>query len=324
MNRRTFFQKLLLSGLFTFSSKSALFASTPHSRVVIANRAGILVRGHVQSQPLSYLLDEAMQAFFNVDDPIAAWRKVVQPDETIGIKINCLSGPGSTHHELVDVVIEKILQAGVKPYNIIVWDRLSKDLEECNFKIQHRGRKVKYFGNDLAGFYPELQVFGQAGSLVSRIVTDLCDGIINLPVLRDHSIAGISVALKNMFGAIHNPNKYHLNVGNPYIADVNAFPVIRKKVRLTIVDAIEAQYHGGPAFMPQWRWPFSGLIVGQDRVAIDTIAWQIIENKRKEKGLPTLKQEHREPKYIFTAGDREHRLGQFDKKKIEIVHLKNG
>ena len=52
---------------------------------------------------------------------------------------------------------------------------------------------------------------------------------------------------------------------------------------------------------------------------IDAIAWQIIEEKRKEKGLPSLKQENHEPSYMFTAGDQEHCLGNFDKNKIETI-----
>ncbi|MCD6375762.1 MAG: DUF362 domain-containing protein [Caldisericaceae bacterium] len=322
MNRRIFLKKsFLLNSGFWLGRKYALAGSNAKAKVVIAQNPAVVNRHQVQSDQLLALLDKAMQAYFDCDNPLQAWQKVVQPDEVIGLKVNCLSGTGSTHRELVDAVVERLKEAGIKPYNIIIWDRLNKDLEECKFQIRSRGRQVKCFGNDLAGFHPRLQVFGQAGSLVSRIVTDYCDGIINLPVLRDHSIAGISVALKNMFGAIHNPNKYHLNTGDPYIADVNAFPVFRKKIRLTIVDALEAQYHGGPAFQPQWRWPFAGLIVGQDRVAIDCIAWQIIEEKRKQKGLPPLKQENREPHYIITAGDTEHRLGFVHKEKIETIYL---
>ncbi|APF16838.1 DUF362 domain-containing protein [Caldithrix abyssi] len=322
MNRRNFLKRgLIVSGAVWLSGKRAVRAASQKSKVIIAQNSKVLAQQQVRGDVLLSLLDNAMQSYFDCDHPVRAWQKVARTGEVIGLKINCLSGAGSTHHELVEAIVERLQQAGIKPYNIIIWDRLNKDLEDCKFKINYRGKGVKCFGNDAVGFYPELQVFGQAGSLVSRIVTDLCDGIINVALLRDHSIAGISVALKNMFGAIHNPNKYHLNAGNPFIADVNAFPMIRSKIRLHIVDALEGQYHGGPAFMPQWRWPFAGIMLSQDPVATDAVAWQIIEQKRKEKGLPPLKQENREPRYIFTAGDAEHRLGHFDKNKIETVHI---
>ncbi|NOX89000.1 MAG: DUF362 domain-containing protein [Calditrichaeota bacterium] len=326
MDRRKFLKKSMILGSAFWlprfpACKEKKSALSEKSRVIVAQDPAVLNKRSVEGDKLLKLLDNAVQTYFDCDHPVDAWRKIVQPGEVIGLKVNCLSGRGSTHRELVEAIAERLRQAGIRESDIIIWDRLNKDLEECGFKIRYKGKGVKCFGNDAVGFAPNLQVFGQAGSLVTRILTNLCDGIINIPLLRDHSIAGVSIALKNLFGAIHNPNKYHLNKGDPYIADVNSFPVIRKKVRFTIVDAIEAQYHGGPSFMPQWRWKFGGLLVGYDRVAIDYTGWRIIEEKRKEKGLPALKEEDREPKYIFTAGDADHQLGEANPLKIETIKI---
>jgi len=63
-------------------------------------------------------------------------------------------------------------------------------------------------------------MYGSAASLVCNTLSRVCDTVINLPTLKDHGIAGMTMAMKNMFGAIHNPNKYHQNTGNPYVADV--------------------------------------------------------------------------------------------------------
>jgi uncharacterized protein (DUF362 family) len=145
--------------------------------------------------------------------------------------------------------------------------------------------------------------------------------VINLPVLKDHGIAGVTLALKNMFGAIHNPNKYHPNAGNPYVADVNMLPAIRQKVRLSICDATTAQYEGGPTYMPQWTWPYGGLLVARDPVALDTVGWRIIEQKRAERGMKPLKEMQREPAYIATAADAQHRLGVNDPNRIERVEV---
>ena len=325
MDRRKFLKK---SALFSGSLwlprillPSNPLSSSGKSRVVIAQDAKIFRNRHINSDRVLGLLDLAMQTYFDVDTTLRAWRKIVHPGEVIGIKVNCLSGHGSTHKELVDAVVERLLQAGIRANDIIIWDRLNKDLEGGGFRINYKGKGPRVFGNDAVGFAPKLYVFGQAGSLLTRTITNLCDGIINIGLLRDHSIAGVSISLKNLFGAIHNPNKYHLNVGDPYIADVNAFSVIRQKVRFSIVDALEAQYHGGPAYMPQWRWKFNSLVVGLDRVAIDYIGWQIIEAKRKAMGQRSLKAEGREPTYIFTASDPDHALGQSNPKLIETIKV---
>ncbi|RLD13195.1 hypothetical protein DRI50_07655 [candidate division KSB1 bacterium] len=328
MNRRKFLKKsVLFSSTFWLPRLLLAKNSLPDfkkSRVVIARDTKIFKHNHVDSDRVLGLLDLAMQNYFDVNTPLRAWRKIVHPGEVIGIKVNCLSGRGSTHHELVNAVLERLLQAGIRAMDIIIWDRLNKDLEEGGFHINYDGKGPRIFGNDAVGFAPNLYVFGQAGSLLTRTITNLCDGVINIGLLRDHSIAGVSISLKNLFGAIHNPNKYHLNVGDPYIADVNAFSVIRQKVRFSIVDALEAQYHGGPAYMPQWRWKFGGLIVGQDRVAIDYTGWRIIEAKRKAMGKKSLRDEGREPTYIFTAADGEHALGHCNPKLIETIRVKAG
>ena len=135
-------------------------------------------------------------------------------------------------------------------------------------------------------------------------------------MLKDHSIAGVTIALKNLFGAIHNPNKYHIDAGDPYVADVYMLPPIRRKVRLAICDAIVAQYQGGPSYMPQWSWPFNGLLVARDPVALDATGWQIIERKRAEMGLKPLDPR---PGYISTAATRG--IGTNDTRRIERVEV---
>ncbi len=48
-------------------------------------------------------------------------------------------------------------------------------------------------------------------------------------------------------------------------------------------------------------------------------AWQMIERKRAEKGRKTLEAEGRPPRYIATAADSEHRLGNNDPARIAVV-----
>ena len=65
--------------------------------------------------------------------------------------------------------------------------------------------------------------------------------LINVGVLKDHNLSGVSVGLKNWYGAIHNPNKHHEDSCTPYIPLLAAFSLIRKKLRLTIIDGSVAQ-----------------------------------------------------------------------------------
>jgi uncharacterized protein (DUF362 family) len=221
--------------------------------------------------------------------------------------------------KLVEVVTERLQQAGIK--DIVVWDRLNSDLESAGFRLNSRWPCVRTIGNDSAGYEETLSIHGSVGSLLSTTLTRTCDAIISLPVLKDHGIAGVTFALKNFFGAIHNPNKYHLTVGDPYVADVNMLPPIPQKVRLHIGDATAVQYEGGPSYMPQWSWRFNGLVVGRDPVALDYVGWQLIEQKRAAQGMKSLDALNRVPKYIVTAADAQHRLGTNDPRQIERLEI---
>jgi uncharacterized protein (DUF362 family) len=268
------------------------------------------------------LADLALQTCFDRDSPKEAWSLVVRPGLTVGLKVNCLGWLGmSTSVALVEGICERLQENGVRKDRIIVWDRLNQDLERANFRISENPNSIRFYGNDYLGYEPNLETFGSVGSLLCKTFTRQCDVVINLTLLKDHGITGYTGALKNLFGAIHNPNKYHLNTGNPYIPDVWMLNSVRGKICLNICEAIDAQYNGGPSYMPQWTWEHNRIMVSTDPVALDWIGWKTLEKKRKEDGLPTLKEDGREPRYIITASDQEHQLGTVEKKQIQQVEV---
>ena len=163
--------------------------------------------------------------------------------------------------------------------------------------------------------------FGVAKVQLSKILGQ-CDIVINLPILKDHGMAGVTMAMKNMYGVVKKPDQLHGSGGcYPHVADLNMIPVIRDKVRFIVGDAMTAAYQGGPMFKPEYTWSHNSLIVGEDRVAVDHISWGIIERKRAEKGLKTLEQAGRPPRYIAAAADAQHRLGTNDPRKISVVEV---
>ena len=322
-NRRDFLKTCAVGAMCAGAASrfSPVFLTPEKSKVVIARDP--LLRGggsSLDSGRLLKMLDRTLQGLYATDSPLAAWRKVVQPGEVVGLKVNGLAGRGaSTNVLLVEVICERLREAGVPQNKIVIWDRLNSDMESAGFRVNSRPDRIRFMGNDTLGYEDELAIYGSVGSRLSKTLTQVCDAVINLPVLKDHGIAGVTMALKNMFGAIHNPNKYHLNVGDPYIADVNMLPPIRQKVRLHICDALTAQYEGGPSYMPQWSWDYNGLLVSLDPVALDYAGWQILEKKRAEKGMKPLAALGRAPNYIATAADAQHRLGMNDPRQIEQV-----
>ena len=307
-------------GLLAAAEEGAALAK---SRVVIARDA--MLRGvgtTVDSRRMVTLLDRAMQALFDRDNPNETWKKLVRPGERVGLKVNALGGRGlSSNLQLVEAICERLKEAGIKASDIVVWDRDSDELEHVGFHVATGGNRVQCFGTDRVDYEQELVTHGSVGSRLSKILTQRCDVLINVPVLKDHDGAGVTIALKNMYGVIHNPNKYHPNGCNPYIADLNMLPEIRTRMRLTICDATTASYEGGPGYKPEYSWKNNGLMVSQDPVALDYTGWQIIERKRAEKGLKTLEGDKRAPHYIATAADAQHRLGTNDPRRIAVVEV---
>jgi uncharacterized protein (DUF362 family) len=298
-------------------------AASAKSRVVIARDD--LLRGTgstVDSRRMLGLLDRAMQTLCDRDHAVEAWSKLVRPGETVGLKVNALGGRGlSSNLQLIEAICERLQEAGIKAGDIVVWDRETDEMERAGFRIAMGGNGVQCFGTDRLDYEQELVTHGSVGSRLSRILTQRCNVLINLPVLKDHDGAGATIALKNMYGVIHNPNKYHPNGCDPYIADLNMLPEIRTRMRLTICDATTAQYEGGPAYKPEYSWRHNALIVSQDPVALDYTGWQIIERKRAEKGLKTLEAEGRAPHYIATAADAGHQLGTNDPGRITVAEV---
>ncbi len=292
-------------------------------RVVLAKNDAVRDKNdQLISDNIGKLLDSAMENLLQVSKAETGWKQLFKPEDVVGIKVNCLAGRGiSTHYELVEAIIESLKTAGVPEKNIIIWDRANRDLERAGYKIQTNRNKLKCYGNDQVGYSRELYEFGEVGSSLSNILVHQCTAVINVPILKDHGICGMTNALKNYFGAIHNPNKYHDNLGEPFIADVNMLSPIRAKNRLIVSDLLTAQYEGGPPYMPQWAWHENGVMLGFDPVAMDTVGWDIIEKKRKESGKPSLKEAGREPTYIATAADEDHRLGVNDLEKIKLIQV---
>lgn len=282
--------------------------------------------GALDEKRVGELLDRAIAAYTGRKQPVDAWRRIIREggakDRVIGLKTNGLGGRGiSTHAVLVFAIAERLQQAGVKPDNILIWDRNARDLQACGLTISTDPGKIRCFGSDVSGFEDLVENWGSSHARFSKILTRECAMVINVPILKDHSMAGVTFAMKNMYGVVERPQDLHAGGCNPGVADLNAFPVIQQKIKLTIGDAMTSVYEGGPGFRPEHLWQPNALIVGEDRVAIDQIAWGILDRKRTEVGLKTLEEAGRPPRYIATAADSAHALGVNDPRHIKLVEI---
>jgi uncharacterized protein (DUF362 family) len=329
MKRRDFIKQVgaglafggaVLGGCKRESSQAAVSRKGGPARVAVFRDPAVRKGGELDSKRVATLLQRALKGALDSKDAAAGMRSILSGDDVVGVKLNCLAGrPLSPTKEVTGALTDILKQAGVSTDNIIFFERAERDIRKGGFDVRRSGDGPLFVGNDSSGFNyePEPEISGQVGSCLSRVVTERIDVMINLGVLKDHNLAGLGAGMKNLFGIIHNPNKYHDDGCDPFVADVLAFPVVQKKLRLTIIDALTAQCEGGPGYLPAYAFEFNGILASTDPVALDRVACDLIDRQRKQKGLPGLKEAGRPPKWIATAQKRG--LGEGDLSKIKVV-----
>ena len=331
-NRRTFLKSLgtvpIAGPALSLSSRaeSALpsWGSSPKSRVVVAQRQGILKPDNtLEPKLLNQLLDMSLCALGDRKVPGEVWRSLFSATDTVGIKINGLGGRMlSPHPELVYAIADRLAEAGVPRNRIFIWERSERELKAAGFDAAGSQGRAVILATDSrgVGYESQPEMSGTIGSCFSRIVSQACTALINVGVLKDHDLSGVSIGMKNLFGLIHNPNRYHFDVyKDPYLPDLCLHRYVKDKLRLTICDGFRGQYDGGPAFKPEKTWEFGRLLISTDVVAIDAVGARILEKKRQENGLKSFKQAGREPLYLQLAEEK--RIGWADAARIEVKEV---
>ena len=283
-------------------------------KVVIATSESLTNGISVDANTANSILNVAIKAFTDKGTEEEAWKSIfpsLAKDDIVGIKINTLFLL-SSHSEVVDAIVKNLVAIGVPENNIIIWDKSDYDLRKAGYQINRSDSGVRCFGTN--GDYDN-QIFkigGQSRQL-SKILTQTCTHLINVPVLKDHSISGVTFSMKNHYGSVDNPGALHGNNCDPYIADLNNTDPIKAKTRLIVMDASVGIYIGGPDGGPQFQ--YNSLILGQDPVALDYQCLQIINAERQKHGIPAVAN----ATHIQTAANLG--LGTMNPNEMRVIQL---
>ncbi len=284
---------------------------------------------------VSELVDQAMMKLTGRASAKEAWRDIVLPDDIVGIKINPLGGPElSTHAIIVDKIVEGLYSAGVLRKQVIIWDRFEEHLLNAGYPIRQDESEVRTLASDTEGIGYDDEVFyesekdsmtrrenGSTFSRYSRIVTQMVDVLINVPVLKHHEMAGISGCLKNLaFGSVDNTRRFHGKplYCNPAIGEILEHKVIREKLVLNIVDGLVASFDKGPIHHAESTWKYGTLFVSADPVILDVLVLQTVNQKREEMALGSVSKFSNHISTASALGLGTNTLDQADLQSIEV------
>lgn len=304
IDRRKFIKDMSLASLGLAVGPSLLNLSARKSsaqgmsKVVIANHPETVNGMKINTEIVQNLVDTGVMQLTGQTTIADAWASILvspSPDDLVTIKVNCINRSLPTHPEVVNAIIAGLIAAGVKENNIIIWDRTNDELNKCGYKINTSNTGVRCFGTNEKGWgYDNKQVkLANKSVRLSKILTS-SDHIINVPVLKDHGAAGVTLSMKNHYGSVDNPASLHRGQCDPYIGELNNIPDIRDNTRLIVLDGLIGIYKGGPGGRPQFV--YNSMILSQDPVALDYQGWKILETERQKQDM-TLPQ----PKHIKTA-----------------------
>ena len=311
--------------------------------------AGSLRDGVPDPAVLDVMLTRALVGLTGAATIDDAWRTFVQPEDIIGLKVNPVAGKLlSTSPEIVEAVIRQLEHAGIPRDHLVIWDRREFEMHEVGFTAE-RFPGIRIVGTerkDAAGSFTDAAgvLYSEAmidrewfywadceekydaetlpymvnegkHSYFSRLVTKDLTKIINMPILKNAG-ASVTLCLKNLaYGAITNTGRLHKQLWAETCAEVPAFPPLRDKVVLNIVDGIRGCYNGGPGANPQFFTDYKTILVGTDPVAVDRVGYDIVIKKRIEEKV----QKEDSPRgRTFLALAEKMGLGTADPEKIAL------
>jgi uncharacterized protein (DUF362 family) len=250
-------------------------------------------------------------------DVAKAWASLVSPNDRIGIKI-CAAGGDlfTTHHDIVNAIIDGLVAAGHPRSSIIVWDRSLGGIKGAGYRPGIDGYQLKtiapHDGYDPKGILSAPLIgklvwgdFDYVGDVTkmpilsdtentsnvshfSKIVSTEVTKIINVPVMSISETNGIAGCIYNM--TIPNIDNWRRSAqgsrfGAESLAEIYANPVIAKKVVFNLMDGLIAQYAGGPQPQPNYALHHATLYASRDPIALDATALKRLEEWRVRTNL---------------------------------------
>ena len=301
MKRREFVNKSFKAGALTAASLSFgkipnLFALAPDDFDLVAIKGG---------EPHT-MFDEAIKS-------IGGMKSFVKKGNSVVVKPNIgwdaiPERAANTNPVLVKRIVEHCFEAGAK--DVYVFDHTCDDWNSC-YSTSGIERAVKDVGGKTVSgnserYYDEVTI--PAGKrLTTAKVHELIlesDVFINVPILKNHSSAELTISMKNLMGIVWDRRYWHRNDLHQCIADFTSF----RKPDLNVIDAYYVMKKNGPRGVSKADvLTMKSQIISSDIVAADAAAAKLF-------GL-----DPQDIDYIKIASEM--KLGELDLNKLNINRI---
>ena len=313
------------------------------SRIVIVENAGAVTDFQPDTGIVQDMVNRGLTNLTGKADVAVAWRSLVSAQDVIGIKVCAEPGEISgTRPAVVAAVIHGLLDAGVPPDNIIIWDKQTDDLRAAGFtrlaaQLGVRATGAAEAGYDPTNYYnPDTATIGRliwgdfefgktnAGvgrkSFVTKIVSRQITKIISIaPLLNDNDIGVLGHLYSLAMASVDNTMRFE---GDPdrlavAVPEIYALPALGDRVALNITDALIGQYEGGERGLLHYSSVTDQLWFSRDPVALDTMAVQELARERHAADAPEFT-----PRLEIYTNAVLLQLGVSDPAKIQVEKIK--
>jgi len=241
ITRRTFLKG---SAGLVIGSAIGLSAQTEKtSRVVLIRHPDAVdAESRLNAEIIHQMLDEAVTALLDAEDPKKAFGKLIKPGEIVGIKSNVWSYL-PTPAEVEQYLKKRVIEAGVKESDIGIDDhnvRANPIFQKATSLINARPIRTHYLAG-MSGCIKNYIMFAPSQpALHPNSCADLGSAF-NLPQVKGKTRLNILVCLTPQY---HGRGPHH--------------------------------------FSRRYVWNYNGILVSRDPVAVDTIGLELIKAKRRQ------------------------------------------
>lgn len=217
------------------------------------------------------MFDEAIKS-------LGGMNRFVKKGQTVVVKPNIgwdvsPERAGNTNPALVKQIIKHCFDAGAK--DVYVFDHTCDNWNKCysNSGIERavKDANAKIVSGASESYYQDVTI-KQGKKLKKTKVHELIlesDVFINVPILKNHSSADLTIGMKNLMGNVWDRGYWHSNDLHQCIADFASW----KKPDLTVVDAYYVMKKNGPRGVSKEDVvTLKSQIVSTDIVAADAAA----------------------------------------------------